>query len=318
MKPPYDITTEILNLTASISEKLGAVDSFHLNKPSPKLRRENRIKTVQSSLAIEGNTLSLDQVTAVFDNKKVAGPERDILEVKNAKNLYDRIGEFDPLSSVSFLKAHSILMKGLTESPGTYRSGSVGVVKGDEVMHLAPPGDRVGYLMKDLFGYLKNDKDTVLVKSCVFHYETEFIHPFTDGNGRMGRFWQSVILKSRYPVFEFLPVESIIKQKQREYYDVLANCDSSGKSTEFIEFMLYIIDSELEKILLTQTRVLSSEDRLNEAREKFSGKEFSRKDYLRMFKGISTATASRDLKSGTDLGILIKSGERNRTVYEFS
>lgn len=317
MKPPYDITADILNLIASVSEKLGEINAVHLDKPSPQLRREKRIKTVQSTLAIEGNALTIDQVTAIFDDKKVAGPKKDILEVKNAIELYNRIGEFDPFSSASFLKAHNVLMKGLIDDPGKFRSGSVGVVKGSEIMHVAPSGDRVSYLMSDLFKYLKSDRDAVLIKSCVFHYETEFIHPFMDGNGRMGRIWQTVILRSKYPVFEYLPVESIIKDKQQQYYNILSLCDKTGKSTMFIEFMLKIIDSELERLLWNETKVMTSEERLNSAKEKFGCKEFSRKDYLRLFKDISTATASRDLKSGVDLGLLLKKGDKNRSVYFF-
>ncbi|MFO7811101.1 MAG: Fic family protein [Candidatus Delongbacteria bacterium] len=317
MKPPYDITPDILNLIASVSERLGEVNAVHLDKPSPQLRRENRIKTVQSSLAIEGNSLTVEQVTAIFNDKKVIAPGKDILEVKNAIELYERIDEFDPFSSSSFLKAHSLLMKGLIEDPGKLRSGSVGVVKGNKVMHVAPPGDRVHYLVSDLFRYLKSDRDGVLLKSCVFHYEIEFIHPFKDGNGRMGRFWQTAILRSKYPVFEFLPVESIIKEKQQQYYDILSACDKEGKSTRFIEFMLRIIDSELEHILSSETKVMSSEDRLSAAKQKFGAKEFSRKEYLRLFKNISPATASRDLKSGSESELLLKKGDKNKTVYSF-
>lgn len=318
MKPPYDITPDILNLIASVSEKLGEVNAVHLDKPSTKLRRENRIKTVQSSLAIEGNSLTVEQVTAIFNDKKVIAPGKDILEVKNAIELYDRLDEFDPFSFSSFLNAHSLLMKGLIEDPGKLRGGSVGVVKGSEVLHLAPPGDRVHYLVSDLFRYLKSDRDGILLKSCVFHYEIEFIHPFKDGNGRMGRFWQTAILRSKYPVFEFLPVESIIKEKQQQYYDILSACDKEGKSTRFIEFMLRIIDSELERILSNETKVMSSGDRLSAAKQKFGEKEFSRKEYLRLFKNISPATASRDLKSGSESGLLLKKGDMNRAVYSFN
>ncbi|MBN2857953.1 MAG: Fic family protein [Candidatus Delongbacteria bacterium] len=317
MKPPYDITPEILNLIVSISEKLGEINAVHLNKPSPKLRRENRIKTVQASLEIEGNTLSLDQVSAIFDDKKVIGPKKDILEVKNAIEVYNMIGEFDPFSKESFRKAHSILMNGLVNNPGKYRTGSVGILKGKEVMHVAPPGDRVHYLMDELFKYLKYDKDAILIKSCVFHYEAEFIHPFTDGNGRMGRLWQSVMLRSKYPLFDHLPVESVIKQKQKEYYKALSQSDKEGRSTPFIEFMLKIIETELEIILWNESKIMSAEERLNEAKEKFGGREFSRKEYLRLFKNISTATASRDLRSGVDSGLLLKSGEKNLSRYRF-
>ena len=194
MKPPYEITNKILILIMSISEKVGEINSANLQKPTTELRMRNRIKTIQSSLEIEGNKLTEGQITAIFDNKRVIGSKKDIIEVRNAIAVYDKINEFNPTSIDSFCKAHYLLMKDLVESPGKFRTKSVGIMKGRELAHIAPPNERVKSLMTDLFKYLKNDKEILLIKSCVFHYESEFIHPFTDGNGRMGRLWQTVIL----------------------------------------------------------------------------------------------------------------------------
>jgi Fic family protein len=208
MKPPYDITAQILKLISSISIKIGEVNANYLNKQSPQLRKQNKIKTVHSSLSIEGNTLTEDQVSAILENKRVIGPKKDIEEVINALNVYDSLGNLNPYSSKSFLEAHKILMRGLVNEAGAFRKQSVGIVQGEKLAHLAPPYENVPFLMNDLFDYLKSKDELTLIKSCVFHYEMEFIHPFTDGNGRMGRLWQTLILVQEYPVFEFLPFET--------------------------------------------------------------------------------------------------------------
>jgi Fic family protein len=317
MKPPYQVTTNILELIASIAEKIGEVNAAYLYKPPTELRKKNRIKTIQSSLEIEGNSLSLDQVTAILDNKKVIAPKRDILEVKNAIKAYEIIDKYNPASLTSFLQAHGILMNGLIENPGKIRTKSVGILKGSKVTHLAPPGPLVKSLVKELFDYLKKDKDLLLIKSCVFHYEIEFIHPFMDGNGRIGRLWQTVILRQYSPVFEFLPIESLIKAKQLEYYQILGEADNKGDSTGFIEFMLRIINESLEDLLTNQNVNLSAQDRIAIFREKIGKSSFNRKDYLRHFKDISTATASRDLKLAVDIGLLNRSGDKRTTSYKF-
>ncbi|SEN04428.1 Fic/DOC family protein [Chryseobacterium taichungense] len=183
--------------------------------------------------------------------------------------------------------------------------------------HLAPGGGMVKGLMNDLFKYLKNDKDLVLIKSCVFHYEFEFIHPFTDGNGRIGRLWQTLILMQQYPVFEYLPIESLIKENQQEYYNKLSESDKAGQSTHFIEFMLSIILQSLEQVLQSQNINLSTKDRIFLFKEKIRDKKFSGKDYLQNFKNISAPTASRDLKWAVNQEILMKSGEQRKTEYQF-
>ena len=205
-------------------------------------------------------------------------------------------------------------MEGLIENSGKYRNQSVGIVKGSQVEHLAPPFESVPYLMKDLFEYLKKSDEIVLIKSCVFHYEMEFIHPFLDGNGRMGRLWQTLILKEKYPIFEFLPFETLISNDQEKYYKALAESDKSGKSTRFIEYMLNVIDISISELLDFNNRTLSEKDRLAYF-VSLNKTEFTRKNYMDVFKDISSATASRDLKKGTELGLFEKIGEKNKTIY---
>ena len=317
MKPPYSITGKILKLVATISEKIGEVNSAHLNKPPTELRKKNRIKTIHSSLEIEGNTLTLEQITAIVENKRVVGPKKDILEVKNAIEVYEYIDKFDPYSFDSFCEAHGILMNGLIDSAGKLRNKSVGIVKGEEVAHVAPSSEMLKPLMLDLFDYVKNDDDLVLIKSCVFHYEMEFIHPFIDGNGRMGRLWQTLILKDAYPVFEYLPIESLIKEQQEQYYESLGKSDNSGESTVFIEFMLNIILESLEDLLNIQNVSLTNTDRLNLFKSIIKNDYFTRKEYLKNFREISSATASRDLKFAVDNKIIEKIGDKNTTRYRY-
>ncbi len=314
MKPPYDITPKILKLISSISEKIGEVNANYLSKQSPQLRKQNRIKTIHSSLQIEGNTLTEEQITALIDNKRIIGPEKDVLEVLNAIKVYEKLKEYKLSSDKSFLKAHLQLMSGLIESAGEYRKRGVGIVKGTKVEHVAPPHENVPHLMKDLFEYLKDSDELTLIKSCVFHYEMEFIHPFLDGNGRMGRLWQTLILMNEYPVFEFLPFETLISQTQDEYYKSLALSDKSGKSTYFMEYMLGVIDKSLESLLNYNNRNFTAIDRL-EYFLKLGVREFTRKDYMIVFKDLSSATASRDLKKGIELNMFESIGNLNKTKY---
>ena len=318
MKPPYIITDKILELIASVSEKIGEINANHLYKPTTELRRKNRIKTIQSSLEIEGNTLTEEQITALLENKRIIAPAKDILEVQNAIEVYNDLKRFNSNKIKDLETAHSILMKNLVDNAGKFRTTNVGIVKGSKVEHLAPGGTMVKGLMNDLFSYLKNDNDLILIKSCVFHYEFEFIHPFIDGNGRMGRLWQTLILMQQYPVFEYLPVESLIKKNQQEYYNKLSESDNIGQSTPFIEFMLGIILESLQQVLQSQNINLSIKDRIFLFKEKIESKKFSRKDYLLNFKNISAPTASRDLKWAVENKILNKSGEQRLTEYQFN
>jgi len=317
MKPPYELTSRILNLISSISEKIGEVKSARLSKPPTDLRKRNRIKSIQSSLEIEGNTLTVEQITDLIDNKRVLAPKKDIVEVKNAIQVYSALDTFNVYDLDSLCKAHNILMNGLIDNPGQLRRTSVGIVKGDDIAHIAPPGDLVYPLLNDLFRYLRDDEDLLLIKSCVFHYEFEFIHPFIDGNGRMGRLWQTMILKDYSPVFEYLPIESLIKERQLEYYNTLGKSDQQGSSTSFIEFMLEIINVALEDLFKTQNITITNRDRIDMFKNIVGTKLFTRQDYLRHNKEISSATASRDLKEAVDKSILEKTGDKRLTKYKF-
>ncbi|SHM47114.1 Fic family protein [Chryseobacterium carnipullorum] len=317
MKPPYTITDKILSLVASISEKIGEINAHHLYKPATELRKKNRIKTIQSSLEIEGNTLTEEQITALLENKRIIAPLKDIQEVHNAIEVYERLKQFNPNSLKDLEKAHAILMKDLIDKAGKLRTSNVGIVKGSKVEHIAPSGTMVKGLMNDLFQYLKIDPELVLIKSCVFHYEFEFIHPFLDGNGRMGRLWQTLILMQQYPVFEYLPVESLIKKNQKEYYSKLSESDKKGNSTPFVEFMMGIILEALQQVLQSQNTNLNTKERILIFKEKMKIERFSRKDYLQHFKNISAPTASRDLKWATEQKILEKYGKQRLTEYQF-
>jgi len=234
MKPPFKITPKILNLVSEISRILGKLDTLSISIPEPKLRRKNRIRTIKATLAIEGSTLNEEQVTAILENKKVVGNKREITEVKNAIALYEEIDSFKSESVRSFLSAHSKLMDGIIESAGEFRSKNVGIFKGKMVKHVAPKPAIVSQLIANLFTWSKKEKELhPLIKSCIVHYEIEFIHPFEDGNGRMGRFWQTLILAKLNPIFKYVPVESLIEKNQQRYYDSLEICDKSGDSDTF-------------------------------------------------------------------------------------
>lgn len=315
MKPPYEITAEILKYITSISEKIGEVNAKYLIKTNPTLRKQNQIKTIHSSLSIEGNTLTEEQITAILENKRVVGPEKDILEVLNALEVYKNINKLKPEREKDFLKAHKLLLQKLIKEPGKYRNQSVGIVKGSKVEHIAPPHENVPYLMKNLFEYLKDKNELTLIKSCVFHYEMEFIHPFLDGNGRMGRLWQTLILLQDYPIFEFLPFETLISKNQNDYYNALSLSDKEGKSTKFIEYMLKIIERSLEELLQNSTKKLTDKDRILIFLENCTS-DFTRKDYMSYFKDISSATASRDLKNAVESGLISKLGDKKTTTYK--
>lgn len=316
MKPPYEITNTILLLYGQISEALGLGKSLLLVKPEARLRRENRIKTIHSSLAIEGNSLAIEHVSALLENTKVIGPQKDILEVQNAIKAYDRLSKYNPYSMNDFLKAHSVLMNRLVESAGEFRTKQVGILKGAQVQHVAPGYSKVPGLMNDLFEYIKKDPDIAIIKSCVFHYEVEFIHPFMDGNGRMGRFWQTRLLMEENPIFEYVPIEETIKNHQEQYYKTLAESDNSGRSTVFIEFMLDAINKSLRKTIEeSHPGNIDYQKRADAALLMLDG-WFDRKEYMKIHKGISTATASRDLKQLLKDGKIESSGAGRMTKYK--
>ncbi|MDZ7596818.1 MAG: Fic family protein [Desulfobacterales bacterium] len=240
-QPPYTITPEILNRVAAISEAIGRLTVLTNQARALRLRRINRIRTIHGSLAIEGNTLSEAQITAILEGKRVIAPPREVQEVKNALAAYDRFESWRPEVEKDLLEAHRILMLGLIDEAGIYRRGGVGVMAGQQVIHMAPPADRVPQLMSDLFGWLAATDAHPLIASSVFHYEFEFIHPFADGNGRMGRLWQSLILACWTPLFADIPVESLIFEHQAEYYQALQESTQKTDSAPFIAFMLRMI-----------------------------------------------------------------------------
>ena len=254
-EPPYKITQSILNLVSQISERLGRIKVNSDITAVPNLRRGNRIKTIQASLAIEGNTLNLEQVTAVISGKRVLGQPREIQEVRNAFMAYEELPNWSPYSRKDILSAHALLMAGLVNEAGHFRSGSVGIQRGKEMVHVAPPADRVPGLVADLLKWLKNTKEHPLVASCVFHYEFEFIHPFQDGNGRIGRLWQTLILSRWRPLFALLPVESVVCDRQRDYYKALSQSDECANASVFVEFMLNAILDAMKEMELPAEQV---------------------------------------------------------------
>ena len=283
-KPPFQITEKMTVLIGEISEEIGRMSIFHEKISNPHLRRENRIKTIHSSLAIEHNSLSLEQVTAILDGKRVLGNPNEIKEVKNAYEAYELLTKLNPFSVKDLLNAHRLMMNGLVKENGKFRSQGVGIFAGRKVVHIAPPADLVPKHISSLISWYKTSSVHPLIKSAVFHYEFEFIHPFLDGNGRMGRLWQTLILMQQYPVFEFLPIEILIKQRQEMYYAKLSESDKKGYSTPFVEFMLNIILDALEVLLNSQNQTLKNKDRIALFLEKIGSKKFSRKDYLQNFK----------------------------------
>jgi len=240
-QPPYTITPEILNRVAAISEAIGRLTVLTDKARALRLRRINRIRTIHGSLAIEGNTLSEAQITAILEGKRVIAPPREVQEVKNALAAYDRFDSWKPETEMDLLEAHRILMSGLIDEAGMYRHGGVGVMEGSQVIHMASPADRVPHLMSDLFGWLAATDAHPLIASSVFHYEFEFIHPFADGNGRMGRLWQSLILARWNPLFAHIPVENLIFEHQAEYYQAIQDSTRQTDSAPFIAFMLRMI-----------------------------------------------------------------------------
>lgn len=243
-QPPFTITTDILNLVADISQQVGRLDASALNS-SPQLRKQNRIKTITGTLAIEGNTLTEEQITAIVEGKPVLGSVRELAEVKGAIAAYDALPTFRPGNLRDLLAAHGLMMSDILVNAGAFRTKAVGIHKGNVVHHVALPAHQVSGLMAELTQWLTQSKDHPLITSSVFHYEFEFIHPFSDGNGRMGRLWQTLILSRWHPLFLSLPLESVIKDNQQQYYQALEQADQQANSTPFVHFMLSVIAETL-------------------------------------------------------------------------
>jgi Fic family protein len=298
---------------------VGRVEGLPGSTPQVHLRRRNRIRTVQATLAIEGAGLDEPRVTALLEGKRVIGGRSEIREVKNAIDAYDRVARLDPSSMKDLLRAHGILMGGLVADAGRLRRGGVGVLQGDRVAHVAPPPSQVPRLVEQLLSFVGGDREThPIVKAAVTHYELEFIHPFSDGNGRIGRLWEHRILLDVHPVFEHVPVESVVRGRQVEYYAALGEADRSGDAAPFLLFSLTAMRDALTELMaeLRPERATAA-TRLERARTHFEGREFSRADYARLFPSMSAPTASRDLRAGVEEGMLARRGDKATTRYTF-
>ncbi len=247
-KPPFHMTDKMTSLIAEISEQVGRITVLQEGTISPHLRRENRIRTIHSSLAIEHNSLSLEQVTAILNGKRVLGNPNEIKEVQNAYEAYELMLRLNPASVDDILKAHKLMMNGLVPENGKFRSGGVGVFDGEVLIHMAPPAEFVPEHIHNLFAWYQQSELHPLIKSAVFHYEFEFIHPFADGNGRMGRMWHSLLLGKWKELFFWLPIEELIQSRQKEYYDALGAADKQADSAGFVELMLEIIRDSLKEV----------------------------------------------------------------------
>lgn len=261
--PPFDITNEMLYYVSSISEKIGRISVTSNLETKPHLRKNNRIRSIHSSLRIEANSLTLGQVRDVINGRVVLGEQREIQEVKNAYSAYEKLSKINPYSMDDLKSLHGIMTKYLVEESGCFRSGEEGVFNGDKCIFMAPPAKLVPSLMKNLFDWVNYSKDNVhpLILSSIFHYEFVFIHPFSDGNGRMARLWHTAFLARWNPVFEYIPIESQIERFQNEYYEVIAKCHTDGKSNVFIQFMLEQIDKILDEII---TQITDNSESLSE------------------------------------------------------
>lgn len=280
--PPYTITNKIVDLIAGISELIGHITVTSGLNNNPKLRRANRIKTIQASLAIENNTLTVEQITALLNGKRILGTPAEIKEVKNAYEVYEQLLIFNPYSVSDLLKAHGILMADLVKNAGHFRTGGVGVFKGRQVVHMAPPAEFVPEHIGNLINWYQKSTAHPLIKSAVFHYEFEFIHPFADGNGRMGRLWHTLLLAEWKEILAWIPVETLVKERQEEYYDALGKADKEADSTVFVEFMLTALRDALKEIPPTdqdgdqesdQDSVLDSEQVCDQVKDKESDQD---------------------------------------------
>ena len=251
--PPYQLTNTMTTRVANIAEQIGAWKAVNHNTLIPELRRGNRIRTVQASLAVEQNTLTVEQVTAVLDGKVVLGQPREIQEVRNAFAAYEAMTQWQPHQLDDLLAAHALLMHGLVDNAGQLRSSGTGIFQGKQVVHIAPPASQLPRLMADLLHWLETTDAHPLIASTAFHYEFEFIHPFSDGNGRMERLWQTLILSRWQPLFAYLPVETVIKHRQADYYRLLGEADSHSDCSAFIEFLLQAIESSLQEAIVNQS-----------------------------------------------------------------
>ncbi len=311
-QPPFHITETMINLVAEISELVGHLSaSYHLST-NPTLRRRNRIRSIYSSLAIEQNTMTLEQVTAVLNGKRVLAPPKDIAEVKNAYEIYERLGELNPYSVDDLLMAHGIMTRGLIEEFGEFRSKSVGVVNGEgKILHFGTLPAYVPDLVEQLLDWTANSDLHMLIRSCVFHYEFELIHPFADGNGRIGRLWHTLLLSQWNPAFAWLPIESIIHDNQEAYYAALNASNVAAESTAFVEFMLSVIKTALtEAINISEEINLTGQSKTNArvavVKNYLETHDFIMNADVRQLCDVSAATANRILADMVERGELTR------------
>lgn len=321
-KPPFEITNTMIHEIAEIAELVGKLTSTNQLSANPTLRRTNRIRTIHGSLAIEQNTLSLEQVTAVLNGKQVLAPPKDIAEVKNAYEIYERLEELDPYSVDDLLTAHGIMTRGLVDESGVFRSKPVGVVDQEgHVLHFGTLPQYVPNLVMELLDWAKNSDIHMLIRSCVFHYELELIHPFADGNGRIGRLWHTLLLSKWNPAFAWLPVEPMIHARQQEYYEAINASNNAGESTVFIEFMLSAIKASLMDAINTSDEM--GDGAMDKATvrwrqiEKFlETHEFIMNADVRALCGVSAATANRVLAGLTAERKLVKYSRNGHWAYK--
>ena len=323
-KPPFEITNQIIDHVAEIAELVGRLTAASTLSTSPTLRRANRIRTIHGSLAIEQNTLSLEQVTAVLNGKHVLAPPKDIAEVKNAFEIYERLEELDPYSVDDLLTAHGIMTRGLVEESGMFRTRPVGVVDSEgHVLHFGTLPQYVPNLVLELLDWIKTSDVHMLIRSCVFHYELELIHPFADGNGRVGRLWHTLLLSKWNPAFAWLPVESIIHDRQQEYYDAINASNDAGESTVFIEFMLSAIKASLMDAISASDEMSDGKMDKTMLRWKKIEEYLKTHDYImnadvRELCGVSAATANRILVGLASDGVLVKCRESGHWAYKLN
>ena len=323
-KPPFEITNAMIDHVAEIAELVGRLTSTNQLSANPTLRRTNRIRTIHGSLAIEQNTLTLEQVTAVLNGKQVLAPPKDIAEVKNAYEIYERLDELNPFSVDDLLTAHSIMTRGLVDESGVFRSKPVGVVDQEgHVLHFGTLPQYVPNLVMELLDWVKNSDVHMLIRSCVFHYEFELIHPFADGNGRVGRLWHTLLLSKWNPAFAWLPVESIIHDRQQEYYSAINASNDAGESTVFIEFVLSAIKASLIDAISTSD-AMSDEPidkttiRWNQIEKFLKTHEFIMNADVRALCNVSAATANRILASLVSERKLVKYYEGGHWAYRLN
>jgi len=319
--PPFEITNKIISLVADIGELTGRLTVTHGLSVSPTLRRSNRIRTIHASLAIEQNSLSIEQITAVLNGKRIIAPPKDIAEVKNAYEIYEHSDKLNPYDAEDLLAAHGIMMRGLDSEAGEFRSKSVGVVnQNGEILHIGTLPRLVPNLMLQLLDWVRDNDLHMLIRSCVFHYEFEVIHPFSDGNGRTGRLWHTLLLSKWNPIFAWLPVESIIHDRQREYYDAINASNNAADSTVFIEFMLNAIKASLIEAINMSDEMSDAAESKTASRAKAIEQFLTQHPYVmnadvRTLCGVSAATANRILAGLAADGVLEKYREGGHWAY---